>query len=135
MEVLQPGHYWKTPPNRAPFAGLVAVALGRKMPTERDELLLPFALANPAEVESLLFKADFRNVRVTREVREARFESFDDFWTPYEQGGGRLGQAYLSLPLGVRDDVQRDVKEQLVDFTLDAPITMTLEAYLASAAA
>ena len=123
------------PPDRAPFAGLVAVALGRRMPTERDELLLPFALANPAEVESILLKAGFRNVRVTREVREARFESFDDFWTPYEQGGGRLGQAYLSLPLAVRGDVQRDVNRQLADFTLDAPITMTLEAYLATAAA
>jgi SAM-dependent methyltransferase len=123
------------PPDRAPFAGLVAVALGRRMPTECDELLLPFALANPAEVESLLLEAGFRNVRITREAREARFASFDDFWTPYEQGGGRLGQAYLSLPLAVRGDVQRDVKLRLADFALDAPITMTLEAYLATAAA
>jgi SAM-dependent methyltransferase len=87
------------PPDRAPFAGLVAVALGRRMPTQRDELLLPFALANPAEVESLLSEAGFRKVRITREARQTRFASFDAFWTPYEQGGGRLGQAYLSLPL------------------------------------
>lgn len=120
------------PSHNAPFAGIVAEVLAKEFPTERDELLRPFALADPGVVEDLLAKAGFSDVRITREVRPARFVSVDDFWEPIEAGGGRLGQAYLGLPRDARARVARDVREGVRGFSAEGQILMDLEAYIAT---
>jgi ubiquinone/menaquinone biosynthesis C-methylase UbiE len=123
------------PSHNAPFAGIVAEALAKELPADRDELLRPFALADPRVVEDLLAKAGFSGVRTKREVRQARFVSVEDFWEPIEAGGGRLGQAYLGLPRDARARVARDVWEAVGPFSAQGQILMDLEAYIATGTA
>jgi ubiquinone/menaquinone biosynthesis C-methylase UbiE len=123
------------PSHRAPFAGIVAEALAKELPADRDELLRPFALADPRVVEESLLKAGFRDVRITREVRQARFVSVEDFWEPIQTGGGRLGQAYLGLPSDARARAVRDVRESVRRFSADGQILMDLEAHIATGTA
>ena len=82
-------------------------------------------------------KAGFRDVRITREVRQARFVSVEDFWEPIQTGGGRLGQAYLGLPSDARARVVRDARESMRQFSADGAdgqILMDLEAHIATGA-
>ena len=120
------------PPDRAPFAGIMAQALGSQLPTIRDELLLPFALGNPIELKQLLTFAGLRDIHIALQTRLANFDSVDDFLDPYEQGGGRLGQAYLQLPPVARATVRQTALSRLADYTQGNGITMELDAYLAS---
>ena len=122
------------PSDRAPFAGIVAEALAKELPADRDELLRPFALADPRVVEDLLVTAGFRDVHITREVRQASFVSVEDFWEPIQAGGGRLGQAYLGLPSDARARVVHDVRESAKQFNAKGQLLMDLEAYIATGA-
>jgi ubiquinone/menaquinone biosynthesis C-methylase UbiE len=122
------------PSHRAPFAGIVAEALAKELPADRDELLRPFALADPRVVEDLLVKAGFRDVHITREVRQASFVSVEDFVEPIQAGGGRLGQAYLGLPSDARARVVHDVRESVKQFNAKGQLLMDLEAYIATGA-
>jgi len=124
------------PPDRAPFAGLMAEELGKVLPADRDELLLPFALADPVQLKQLLTAAGFRHNQVTRQIHSAHFESRDDFLGPFEQGGGRLGQAYLHLPSDERTAVRQSVINRLAEFaTTNEELNMDVEAYIASGVA
>jgi ubiquinone/menaquinone biosynthesis C-methylase UbiE len=118
-------------PDRAPFAGIMARVLGEELPALRDELLLPFALGNSADLGRLLEQAGFHGNRVRQEIRRAHFQSVVDFLEPYEQGGGRLGQAYRQLPQDARAAVREKVLRQLARFAQGDRITMEIEAYLA----
>lgn len=120
------------PWHRAPFIGLVAEALSKESPAHRDELLRPFALADPHDIEDLLTKAGLQDIHIERAVRRARFVSFEDFWEPIEAGGGRLGQAYLSLSHDARARVLRGVREGVAEFSSHGEIVMDLEAYIAT---
>ena len=68
---------------------------------------------------------------MAKRLLDAGFSSFDDYWSPVEAGGGRLGQAYLGLPTRIRTDVRRHVHERLAPLTKDGKIVMDIEAYLA----
>jgi len=57
-------------------------------------LHLSFALANPTGLESLFASAGFREIRVHQETREARFDSFAEYWASFETATGSLPQAY-----------------------------------------
>lgn len=120
------------PPHRAPFAGIVADALADQLPCDREDLLRPFALADPRQVEQLLAEAGFCQIKITRQIREARFSSFEDFWEPVEAGGGRLGQAYLGLPKQARDFVRDTAEKRVAAFAREGQIVMELEAYIAT---
>jgi hypothetical protein len=56
-----------------------------KVRRSRTRMMMP---PDPGVVEDLLAKAGFSDVRITREVRQARFVSVDDFWEALEAGGG-----------------------------------------------
>ena len=122
-------------PDRAPFAGLMARALGEELPSLRDELLLPFALADPLELGRLIKLAGFQGARVELESRRAHFESVEDFLDPYERGGGRLGQAYLQLTPQARAAVRQNVLRDLAGFQEGTQVTMEIVAYVASGVA
>lgn len=119
------------PPEAAPFAGFVAEALGEELPADRSDLVRPFSLSDPELVKGLLQESGYAEVEVRREIRTARFVSFEDYWDPVEAGGGRLGQAYLGLPRQAQAKVRRRVQEKVSPFTRDGQIAMELEAYLA----
>jgi ubiquinone/menaquinone biosynthesis C-methylase UbiE len=66
-------------PERAPMAGILADAISRFLPEQRNILYLSFALADPKRLEKLLASAGFRDIRVEREIREYIIQSFDDY--------------------------------------------------------
>jgi ubiquinone/menaquinone biosynthesis C-methylase UbiE len=117
-------------PARAAFAGFAAEALSEQLPDLKQELLRPFSLSAPNEVRALLTTAGFNEVDVVHDARTAQFDSFEDYWKPYEQGGGRLGQAYLSLSLDAQATVRRQVSIRLKAFVVDGRITLPLEAFV-----
>ncbi len=61
---------WGTPA-RAPFAGLVAQALGAQMPEDHDDLLRPFSLSDPHADVALFEAAGFGEVRIALETRKS----------------------------------------------------------------
>jgi ubiquinone/menaquinone biosynthesis C-methylase UbiE len=118
-------------PDRAPPWGVLAEALGRHLPTQRELLLLSFSLADPARLERMFVLAGFRDVRVWREVGEGIVESFDDYWAPIEAGTGQLPQAYLSLSESERRAVRNEVRTRLARFAVGGRLAMAVETWIA----
>jgi len=118
-------------PLQAPFAGLVAEALAAQLPDDRDDLLRPFSLCDAEATSAIFTAAGFTDVATALEARSSRFMSFDDdFWEPIEAGGGRLGQAYLSLPPAQRHAVRQDVLGRLPVHASNEPFTLNHHAWL-----
>jgi len=114
-------------PDRAPMWGILADALSRFLPEQRDILHLGFALADQKRLEGLLAGAGFRDIRVEREKREDVVESFDDYWDPIEAGVGSLPQAYLALSKADRRLVREEVRERLSPFESYGRLFMSVE--------
>jgi ubiquinone/menaquinone biosynthesis C-methylase UbiE len=117
---------WSTP-ERVPLFGILMDALSRHFPDERDVLYQPSALADAETLERLLIGSAFRQVRIIREIREHWFESFDDYWRPFEAGGGRHGQLYLRLPAMLRESVRDEVRERMAPFRVRGRLAMQAE--------
>ena len=114
-------------PDRAPMWGVLAEALSRQLPAQRDTLHLTFALADTERLAHLLKIAGFRDVRVQRETRQGTIASFDDYWAPIEAGTGQLPQAYLALPASRRQTVRDEVEARLAAFKTDGHLVMSVE--------
>ena len=95
-------------------------------------LHLSFALADAEQLERLMEAAGFREISVRREVREARFETFDDYWAPIEEGAGSLPQAYGALPEATRRAVREEVRARLSVFESNGRLAMDLEMLIAA---
>jgi hypothetical protein len=95
-------------------------------------LHLSFALADPGRLERLLGAAGFCDVSVKRETREDILESFDDDWSPVEQGAGSLPQAYMALPEAARLAVRQEVKAGLSRFETGGRLAMRVEMLIAA---
>ena len=107
--------------------GVLADTLSRYLPDQREALHLGFALADTALLERLFRAADFRDIRVQREVRQETVESFDAYWRPIEAGTGQIPQAYLSLPEPSRRAVREEVHARLSGFEFDGRLVMSVE--------
>jgi ubiquinone/menaquinone biosynthesis C-methylase UbiE len=114
-------------PDRAPMWGVLADALSRHLPDQREALHLSFALADPERLEHLFRMAGFRDVRVKREARQGTIESFDDYWAPIEAGTGQMPQAYLALPESSRRAVREEVQARLAEFESGGRLVMDVE--------
>ena len=114
-------------PDRAPMWGVLAEALSRQLPEQRETLHLTFALADTERLAHLLKMAGFRDVRVQRETRQGTIASFDDYWAPIEAGTGQLPQAYLALPAARRQAVREEVEARLAAFQTDGRLVMNVE--------
>jgi len=114
-------------PDRAPMWGVLADALSRHLPDQREALHLGFALADPERLEHLLRIAGFRDVRVKRETRQGTIESFDAYWAPIEAGTGQMPQAYLALPESSRQAVREEVHARLSQFESNGRLVMSVE--------
>jgi len=112
-------------PERAPMWGVLAEALSRHLPDQRERLYLSFALADAGRLEALLVTAGFRDRSVTREVREGSYDSFDAYWAPIEEGAGSLPQAYRALPESSRREVRREVQARLAPFESSGRLEMS----------
>lgn len=126
--VLRPrGHLavcvWAAP-DRVPLFGILMDELSRHLPDQRDVLYQPCALADAEVLKRLLAGGGLRAVRVIRETRAHRFTSFDEYWQPFEAGGGRHGQLYLRLPAPVRHTVRDTVRKRMGRFLADGCLEM-----------
>jgi len=119
-------------PERAPMWGILADVLSGYLPYQREALHLGFALVDTARLERLFRAADFRDVRVRREVRQGMVESFDDYWRPIEAGTGQIPQAYLALPESSRRAVREEVHARLSEFEVDGRLVMSVEMLIAA---
>ena len=114
-------------PDRAPMWGVLAEALSRQLPEQREVLHLTFALADPERLAHLLKMAGFRDVRVQSETHQGTIASFDDYWAPIEAGTGQLPQAYLALPASRRQAVREEVQTRLAACETDGRLAMTVD--------
>jgi len=112
---------------RAPMWGALADALSERLPDQRAVLHLSFALSDAEHLERLMATAGFREITLTREVRETSFASFDDYWAPIEIGAGSLPQAYRALSEPYRRAVREDVHTRLARFESAGGLVMGLE--------
>jgi hypothetical protein len=90
------------------FLGMLADALNRHFPAQREAIYSPTSLGDPARLDRLLRDAGFQDVSVVAETREIAFASFDEYWGGVEAGAGKLGQFYLELP----QDARRAVRDE-----------------------
>ncbi len=122
---------WATP-DRVPLFGILMDELSRHLPDQRDVLYQPSSLADPDVLGRLLAGAGLKGIRVTRETRVHGFTSFDEYWHPFEAGGGRHGQLYLRLPVPVRRTVRDTVRKRLEPFFVDGCLKMEADVFLAA---
>src|SRR5262245_57853946 len=114
-------------PDRAPMWGLLAEALGRRIPEQRQVINLSFALADQRRLCSLFIEAGFQDVHVARVEREDTTESFDEYWEPIEAGTGSIPQIFLSLGQAERRAVREEVKTQLSRLVSNGRLVMRVE--------
>ena len=86
-------------------------------------------LADADILERLLTGAGLKAVRVTRETRVHRFTSFDEYWQPFETGGGRHGQLYMRLSVPVRLTVRDTVRRRMRPFCTDGCLEMEADVF------
>ena len=63
----------------------------------------------------------------------ASYASLEEYLHPFELGGGRLGQFYLSLDPASRADIREEIRARLAPWMLDGRIAMGAEAILTTA--
>ncbi|HEY2398989.1 MAG TPA: methyltransferase domain-containing protein [Steroidobacteraceae bacterium] len=119
-------------PESVPVWGVLADALSRYLPAEREKLHLSFALADPDLLTHLLSCAGFREVTVTRLTREGTIGSFDEYWASIRAGIGMMPQAYLALAETERLLVQQEVERRLASFKVAGKLTIPIEALIAA---
>jgi len=129
--VLRPGHCAAvcviSVRERAPMWGVLAEILSRYLPDQQNVLNLSFALADADRLERLMEGAGFREIRVERSTHAGSYESFEDYWTPIEEGAGSLPQAYRNLPEASRREVREEVKAHLSPFQSNGRLVMSVE--------
>jgi ubiquinone/menaquinone biosynthesis C-methylase UbiE/uncharacterized protein YbaR (Trm112 family) len=119
-------------PDRAPMWGLLAEALGRRVPEQRHVLNLSFSLSDQCRLEALFKDTGFDDFRVEREQRQDVIESFEEYWRPIEAGTGSIPQTYLSLEAEQRRAVREEVRAELSRFGSGGELTLSVEMLIGS---
>ena len=137
--VLRPGgrlavQVWSVP-ERVHYLGMLADALTPYFPDQRDDLYAPTALADPARLHALLANAGFRDVSVVTATQEIAFDSFEQYWSGIEAGGGRLAQFYVQLPVAARRAVRAEVSGHMARLESAGRLMLSAEALIGSGVA
>jgi ubiquinone/menaquinone biosynthesis C-methylase UbiE len=119
-------------PERVPLFGILMDELSRYFPDERALLYQPSAYADENVLERLLAGAALKAIRVTRETRAHRFKSFDEYWQPFEAGGGRHGQLFVRLPAAARQTVRDEVRKRMAPFFAQGELEIRADVLFAS---
>jgi ubiquinone/menaquinone biosynthesis C-methylase UbiE len=117
-------------PDRAPFAGFMAEALAQELPDKETEILKPFCMSNPVVAGSYMQHAGFLDIRATTLSQSGVFASSDEYFRPYERGGGRLGQFYLGLGKEAQERVKVQVCRRLAPLTRSGSVGIQIEAHM-----
>jgi SAM-dependent methyltransferase len=117
-------------PDRVPLYGILMDELSRRLPDQRDVLYQPSALAAADILERLFSGAGLKALRVVEETRVHRFASFDEYWHPFEAGGGRHGQLYLRLPPPVRQEVRAAVRDRMRRYFVDGRMEIAADVFI-----
>jgi len=118
-----------TTPDRTVYGRVFELAQ-RYLPPGRASLAWNFALSDPHRLEALLLDAAFRDVCVTRELRQVSFDSLEDYWAAMEAGGGLSGATYLALAPDDRRAVRDEVRRGLLPAESDGPFAVETEVLL-----
>ena len=118
-------------PDRAPMWGILAGALGQRLPAQQSVLNLSFSLSDQDRLHTLFAGAGFRDVDIERVQREDAMDSFDEYWEPVEGGVGSIPQFYLTLPDADRLAVRQEVRSQLSRFEHNGKLVMSVEMLIA----
>jgi ubiquinone/menaquinone biosynthesis C-methylase UbiE len=101
-----------------------------------EEALGPFhdacSLSDKEELRTLLSDAGFSNIRISLEVRTARFMSIEEFIPGY-LAATPLVANIGAMPEAERAAMIRDVKDYLRDYTLDEGLAAPMECHVATA--
>lgn len=116
-------------PERVPLYGILMDELSRRLPDQREVLYQPSALADAKVLERLLAAAGLKAVRVFEETRVHRFASFDEYWHPFEAGGGRHGQLYSRLSTPLRQEVQAAVRDRMRPYLVDGRLEIAADVF------
>jgi hypothetical protein len=102
------------------------------LPPRRETMAWNFALSHRHQLEALLLGAGFRDIAVSRELRQVSFGSLDDYWAAMEAGGGLSGAAYRALSPDDRQAVRDQVRRSLLRSRSDGPFAVDMEVLLGS---
>lgn len=116
-------------PDRVPLYGILMGELSRRFPDKRDLLYQPSALADAELLKRLLRGAGLRTVGVIQETSVHRFTSFEEYWHPFEAGGGRHGQLYMRLPPPARQEVEAAVRDRMRPFFVNGGLEMAADVF------
>ena len=120
------------PAEQAPMWGILADVVSSHLPDLAEALHMSFGLGDADRLRRLFVDAGFDDVRVVTETRRGTIGSFDEYWTPIEEGIGQLPQAYLTLPPSTRQAVKAEVRARLSTFERNGEYTMTVDMLLAA---
>jgi ubiquinone/menaquinone biosynthesis C-methylase UbiE len=109
----------------------ISVIMGKHVPELAPVASRIFALGDEAHLSMLLRKAGFEDVVITRESHVFTLPSFDEYFSPYEQGAGGVGQTFVKLPEDIRRAVRKDVRRHVGD--TGGPLHIEQEVKFASA--
>jgi len=118
LRVLRPGGRAAasvlTVPERS-YNGRINTVIAKYLPAISEATARTFSLGDPVRLRQLFQSAGFRNIQVSRKAHRFSLPSFDAYFGPFERWGASTGQAYLTLPQSVRDDVRKEVQASLGD--------------------
>jgi len=118
-------------PDRAPMWGILADAISRYVPEQRDVLHLSFSLSDADRLKRMFLAAGFQSVRVERVRKQDTIDGFDEYWNPIEAGMGSIPQVYISLREAERIRVQQEVTNELSRFEANGKLVMEIEMLIA----
>jgi ubiquinone/menaquinone biosynthesis C-methylase UbiE len=119
-------------PEHVPLFGILMEELSRYFPGERALLYQPSALADANTLQQLLSGAGLTAIRLVRETRAHRFTSFEEYWGPFEVGGGRHGQLFARLAASAREAVRERVRKQMFPFFVHGGFEMPADVLFGS---
>lgn len=108
----------------------INLAIARYMPSLTEAAARVFSLGNETRLRSLFAAAGFQDVEIATHRKAFTLPSFDAYFTPFEQGAGSPGQAFVSLPEAARRAVREEVRLDLGD--AGGPIEVEVEYMFAS---
>ena len=88
----------------------------------------PYSLNNADRLRELLAGAGLHSVETVMATRAFHFPSFDEYFEPFEPGGGPWGAAYAGLPPDSRRAAREDVRRILAgNMGADGAVTIEVD--------